>query len=324
MGDFALKFIAGPLQGREFILESDQEVIIGRSDEANLRIIEDTISRKHARIHFRNDEIVIEDLSRNGTYVNSRRIEKAVLMPGDLIYIGATVLRVCLTTAVPLPAMPVLQTVGASATPEPALRLDQTVLTGPAPARPRVPSSTSEWFRGAISEIALPDLLQLLSSSRKTGVLTLRSADIIGKIYLEKGAIRYATMDEMTPINPKKVFHRLMRWTDGRFEFTPPENLIFPVRIEESTDHLLLESMHELDEINNLGPDLPSLHAEVEIANPLPSPLKDLAAGDLDFIQLAMRHKLVRDILDHYSGSDFEGYTYLKSLLGRKFLVVTL
>jgi len=82
--------------------------------------------------------------------------------------------------------------------------------------------------------------------------------------------------------------------------------------------------MHELDEINNLGPDLPSLHAEVTMTDPLPSPLKDLAHGDLDFIQLVMRHKLVRDILDHYAGNDFEGYTYLKSLLGRKFINVTL
>jgi hypothetical protein len=193
----------------------------------------------------------------------------------------------------------------------------------PAP-RPAAGSSTGEHFRGMIGDIALTDLLQLLSSARKSGTLVLRSADMLGRIFIDRGQIVYATMDEIEPVNPQKVLYRLLRWTEGTFELTTLTRKDFPSRINETTDHLLLEAMHELDEINNLGADLPSLHAEVEVANPLPAPLKELAPGDLDFLQLVMRHKLVRDILDHYPGNDFEGYTYLKSLIGRRFLVVAL
>ncbi|MCG3149302.1 MAG: hypothetical protein PCFJNLEI_02762 [Verrucomicrobiae bacterium] len=330
MAELILKCISGPLQGHEFPLDSDQELVIGRGDEADLQIVEDTISRKHARIFFRNDEIVIEDLSKNGTYVNSRLIQKAVLMPGDLIYIGQSILKIAAPRPALVPtAIPAFAWLGTDS----AVGFENTVITGvPAPNRavsafnkPQpVGSSTGEHFRGSLGDIALTDLLQLLSTSRKSGVLILRSADMLGKIFVEKGRIVYATMDEIEPVNPQKVLYRLLRWTEGTFEFDGPHRRDFPTRINENTDHLLLEAMHELDELNNLGPTLPSLHAEVEVANPLPSPLKDLAPGDLDFIQLVMRHKLVRDILDHYTGNDFEGYTYLKSLIGRRFLVVTL
>ncbi len=43
---------------------------------------------------------------------------------------------------------------------------------------------------GTIEEIPLPDLLQLLSSSRKSGVLAIRSKGGFGKIYLRGGQIR--------------------------------------------------------------------------------------------------------------------------------------
>lgn len=355
MTDVILKFIAGPMQGSEFPLENDHEVVIGRSDEADLRILDETVSRKHARIFFRNDEIVIEDLSKNGTHVNSRPIRKAILMPGDLVYIGKSVLTLIeqphspgfspsgngghsvqveetsahvpvfannRPTGIALEASFLSMSSPANTVTSPAARLMSMAKVTPLPNK--VGSSTSEHFRGSIEDIALTDLLQLLSSSRKSGIILLRSADMVGKIFMDKGQICYATMDEVEPVDPQKVFCRLMRWSEGTFEFSPPTGRTFPTRLSEGVDHLLLEAMHELDEINNLGPDLPSLHAEVVPADPLPAPLKDLAPGDLDFIQLAMRHKMVRDILDHYAGTDFEGYTYLKSLAGRGFLVISL
>lgn len=338
MSDVILKFITGPLQGHEFALETGKTVILGRGDDAHVRIVEDTVSRKHAQITCNNDEIVIEDLSKNGTYVNSRPIRRQRLTPGDLIYIGQSVLKVTVPRPVLVPAGVVhaagnrLEASPLLAVENDALACDGTILTVNSrlsspprpPARSPTGHNTGEHFRGMIGDIALTDLLQLLSSARKSGVLVLRSADMLGRIFIERGQIIYATMDEIEPVNPQKVLYRLLRWTEGSFELDTLTRREFPSRIHETTDHLLLEAMHELDEINNLGPDLPSLHAEVELANPLPAPLKELAPGDLDFIQLAMRHKLVRDILDHYSGNDFEGYTYLKSLIGRGFLVVTL
>ena len=46
---------------------------------------------------------------------------------------------------------------------------------------------------GSIEEIPLPDLLQLLSTSRKSGVLVVRSDTGVGKLFLRKGQIYFAS-----------------------------------------------------------------------------------------------------------------------------------
>ena len=81
--------IIGRSEGNEVIELGEGEVIIGRSPSCRLRLPSDNVSRKHARIFFRNDEYYIEDLgSTNGTYVNGIRVVKCALRKNDLIYIG--------------------------------------------------------------------------------------------------------------------------------------------------------------------------------------------------------------------------------------------
>jgi hypothetical protein len=65
------------------------EVIIGRSVDCRIRLVDDSVSRKHARVVFRNEEYQIEDLnSTNGVYVNGVRIVKCGLRNNDQIEIG--------------------------------------------------------------------------------------------------------------------------------------------------------------------------------------------------------------------------------------------
>ncbi len=66
-------------------------VVIGRGQDADLRIIDEQISRRHARVAIENGIIVVTDLgSSNGTYVNGRQITRHVLGDGDKIQIGTT------------------------------------------------------------------------------------------------------------------------------------------------------------------------------------------------------------------------------------------
>jgi two-component system, cell cycle response regulator len=72
------------------------EAVIGRSQRAEIKLIDDGVSRTHARIRSDASKLVIEDLgSRNGTFVNGRRLDRPVtLLDGDKIQIGrTTVLR---------------------------------------------------------------------------------------------------------------------------------------------------------------------------------------------------------------------------------------
>ena len=65
--------------------------VIGRSDECNLKLINNRISRRHSEIRLSGDLLWIRDLqSTNGTYVNHERIEQAQLLePNDIISIGS-------------------------------------------------------------------------------------------------------------------------------------------------------------------------------------------------------------------------------------------
>ena len=47
---FALRFISGKYQGGEFPLPGEKQVLIGRGGELDIVLVEDMVSRKHAKI----------------------------------------------------------------------------------------------------------------------------------------------------------------------------------------------------------------------------------------------------------------------------------
>jgi len=77
-----------------------EAVILGRALEADVRVNDTQVSRQHARVTTENNagtgrtEYILADLqSRNGTFLNGRRIEHERLTNGDKISIGETILR---------------------------------------------------------------------------------------------------------------------------------------------------------------------------------------------------------------------------------------
>jgi pSer/pThr/pTyr-binding forkhead associated (FHA) protein len=93
---FALKFISGKYQGGEFPLKSEKQVVIGRSSELDMVLVEDMVSRKHAKIMIASGAITIEDLgSTNGTYLDGQRVTRPVAAEiGGSIRIGRTTLNI--------------------------------------------------------------------------------------------------------------------------------------------------------------------------------------------------------------------------------------
>jgi FHA domain/FhaA, N-terminal domain len=79
-------------QVREF---TQSRVVLGRSKEADLRIDDPNVSRKHAAIYWSNGRLVLEDLgSTNGTMVNGYPVTSTVLKPRDVVAIGESRLTV--------------------------------------------------------------------------------------------------------------------------------------------------------------------------------------------------------------------------------------
>jgi diguanylate cyclase (GGDEF)-like protein len=94
-----LIFLNGDLLAVPIPLERD-EVVLGRALEADVRINDTKVSRKHARINTITDaktgEIIchLTDLkARNGTFLNGQKIVSETLQNGDKITIGEHILR---------------------------------------------------------------------------------------------------------------------------------------------------------------------------------------------------------------------------------------
>lgn len=78
--------------GRTYPLQMGSTVI-GRGDQANLRLPDVGISRRHARLDFDGAQVVLTDLgSTNGTMVNGQRVSAVALNPGDMVQLGTTTL----------------------------------------------------------------------------------------------------------------------------------------------------------------------------------------------------------------------------------------
>ena len=76
---------------RSFSIARDMTVI-GRREDCDLRIPLGDVSRKHCRLVRDGDTLKIEDLgSSNGTFLNGRRVQEAMLSPGDSIQVGPVV-----------------------------------------------------------------------------------------------------------------------------------------------------------------------------------------------------------------------------------------
>ncbi len=93
----ALPKIALSIEGEAKLRSFQQlEIVIGREVGCDLRLTDSTVSGRHARIRFRQEQWWLEDLnSTNGTFLNQTRLtEPMVLTGGDQIRCGQVQIEV--------------------------------------------------------------------------------------------------------------------------------------------------------------------------------------------------------------------------------------
>lgn len=110
-------------------------------------------------------------------------------------------------------------------------------------------------FQGSLKELALPDIIQLVSVSGKTGKFTLTRDAERGLIYLKNGQMVHAALGELIG---EEAIYSLAIWNSGEFQFTPAEE---PERqtISKSNTNLLMEAARRLDEWRVLSKKIPSV-----------------------------------------------------------------
>jgi pSer/pThr/pTyr-binding forkhead associated (FHA) protein len=302
---YALRFISGKYTGGEFSIAPTKEVVVGRASDLEMVLVEDMVSRRHARIFWDADQLQIEDLgSTNGTFVNGEKIAKRTLLKeGDRVLIGTNILKV------------VTLDMG-NATAERSRQDLESV------AARRNTQTQARTMSGSIDEIPLPDLLQLLYTSKKNGVLCIRTDDDLGRIFFRKGQIYLATINDLDEVSPLKALFRLLTWQKGVFDLEPPDETSFPNEIDVSVPELLMEGLRQLDEFNAIKHKLPDLRTKIGIPPLLNPPLRDLSQEELDVLQLAHNWGTLESVLNKSLAIDLDTAQLLATLLHKKYLVV--
>jgi pSer/pThr/pTyr-binding forkhead associated (FHA) protein len=301
---FALKFISGKYQGGEFPLKMDRQIVIGRSSELDMVLVEDMVSRKHAKITVANGKITIEDLgSTNGTFVNGEKVKQARLKEGDRILIGTSILK--------------LVHLG-----EESSHIDDRLVKQRLEEAAVQAAKTSKGssMTGKIDEVPLPDLLQLFHTSKKNGVLVVTGPQHQAKIYLRTGKVYYAVIDDNHNLGPQKSFNRIITWEHGDFELRPADPQEFMVELDASTEALLMDALRLFDEFKRLEPELPGAYAPIRLALPMTPPLKELSPDHLDVLQLIHNYGTMAAAMDHTDKDDVTVAGLLLDLMRKEYL----
>jgi hypothetical protein len=276
-------------------------VVIGRSSELDMVLVEDMVSRKHAKIMVGEGKITIEDLgSTNGTFVNGEKIKQARLKEGDRILIGTSILKL------------VNQGAGNE-------EVDESVVKQKLEEAAANQARRGSSMTGKIEEIPLPDLLQLFHTSKKNGVLVIKNEQE-GKIYMRQGRVYYAVIDDDHDLGPLKSFNRIITWELGDFELQPADPQEFMTELETSTEALLMDGLRQLDELKRIQKELPPVTSSLTLSMPLTPPMRELKPEELDVLQLVHNYGSFRGVLDHSEKDDVQAAEVLLGLIRREYI----
>lgn len=111
-------------------------------------------------------------------------------------------------------------------------------------AKPATVASPVRGVSGQLSEMPLPDVVQIFGNGRRTGRMTIRSKGQTGEIHFRDGLVFDAIFGSL---ESAEAVYSMLALEEGEFSldsgFVPEEN-----RINASSESLLLEGMRRLDE----------------------------------------------------------------------------
>ncbi len=305
-GQLVLRFISGKYQGGEFPLVEGIPVIVGRSSDLDMVLVEEMVSRRHAHIEMRGGVVRVEDLgSTNGTFVNGERIQHASLTEGDRLLIGTSILKL----------------VAVDESPPGSRRNLQGVAQGQETSRPATVTTSGSAARmtGNLAEIPLPDLMQLFGTSRKDGTLIVQ-ADRVGRLHLRSGEIIDASIEGFN-LPPQKAAFRILGWSLGTFALEPVDNTATE-RIRMTAQAYLMEGFRQQDELSQLQTRAPGLHQRLGLKSPLEAPLQQLEQHQLEVLQAAINAPNLAAALDRTKKTDLETIQDILDLIKRGYLQV--
>ncbi len=121
-------------------------------------------------------------------------------------------------------------------------------------------------LQGSLADIQLPDIVQLVSTTGKTGMFLLKRHAQEGRIYLKDGQIVHAELDDLVG---EDAVYEMAIWSEGEFTFHP--GVAAPqITIHRSNTNLFMEAARRIDEWRVLSRKIPSVDMVPELIPNLP------------------------------------------------------
>jgi len=157
-------------------------------------------------------------------------------------------------------------------------------------------------FQGSLAELPLPDILQLVAVSGKTGKFTIKNERDTGKIYLSNGQIVHALLGQM---EGEEAVYELAIWTDGEFVFSP-DDVEVDKTISKSNTSLLMEAARRIDEWKVLSKRVPSTRLVPVFTEDGGGATITLSPAEWSVIRKTDERRSIEDIAQAVGTSGFE------------------
>jgi CheY-like chemotaxis protein len=99
---------------------------------------------------------------------------------------------------------------------------------------------------GDFSAIGFPDLVSIIEMGRRSGVLSIATAHLVGQVFFDTGRVIHAVYGNLSGVD---AFYRFVGESDGQFEFSPCASCSneIPETIQQSVTALIMEGARLFD-----------------------------------------------------------------------------
>ena len=177
-------------------------------------------------------------------------------------------------------------------------------------------------LQGTIDSFPLIDVLQLLSSSSKTGRLELVGDRGRGALWVTDGQLVAGSLASRPVGNPAAAVWELLRFSDGSFEFLADEQPTVDGFEPASMDSAVGQATSMFDEWSDIEKRVPNLESVVSLSTSLPGEDVRLTADDWAIIAMSGPAPTVGDVIARLDQEEFEGSRRIAEMVDRGLLAV--
>ena len=165
-------------------------------------------------------------------------------------------------------------------------------------------------IEGALSQLPLPDLLQIMAMNKRTGRLAVQHGQERGEIQIADGRPVNARLKD---VEGEKAFFRLIGWREGTFAFHPGPPTA-RTRIDRAMEDALLEGMRQTDERARLLGYLPALKESLALV-PDAGALIEPHPVTREILRVLAQPRRLSEVLDLAEATDLDVLGALVTLI---------